>query len=260
MTSSTAASDVGGLNRITDAADYLAKGSRLMERIRTCSDRWHALEVLFAGTRILGAESAIYVSFLRDDTSGDSYHRLVACDPRWSSEYDQLAWVKDDPWLRYAIAHTEPARGSEIPACTPEERATVELAQRFGFRSSVIVPTPSSAGYLRWGVLYLGSSTPQYFEGDGYSPFKVVARSFAMELHEWWQRRLQEDLIGSTGLTERDLGLLRLIRDGLSTKEIARRMQVTPISVQSRIQRLRGKLGVRRRRSAARVAVEYGLL
>ena len=260
MSSSTSPVDEQTLQQVTAASDYFARVSAIVDAIESTTDRWRAVELLEEATRCMGAQAAIFASFIRDDASGESYRLLLACDPQWCVEYEQQSWYANDPWLNYAIEHTAPIRGSEIRVATAAQRAIVELTQRFGFTSSVIVPTPSSRGRSRRGVLCLGSSVPDYFEAQGYLKFKVVARSVAMELHEWWLKRLQEELIDASGITEAEVRLLHLQRDGLSTKEIAERLSMTPITVNSRFQRIRAKLGVTSRRAASHLAAEYGLL
>lgn len=248
------------LQKVTSSDGYFAHVSEIVNQIESTTDRWQAVELLKEATRRMGAEVSIFASFIRDDASGESYRLLLACDPQWCIEYERQAWYDNDPWLNYAIDHTVPIRGSEIAVSTPAERSIVEITQRYGFASSVIVPTPSSRGRSRRGVLCLGSSTPGYFEAEGYREFKVVARSVAMELHEWWLKRLQEELIEMSGITAAEVRLLLLERDGLSTKDIAKHMATTEMTINSRFQRIRAKLGVSSRRAAAHLAVEYGLL
>jgi DNA-binding CsgD family transcriptional regulator len=248
------------LHEITAASDYLSAVSEIVNEIGLTVDRWRAVELLREATRRMGAEVSMFVSFIRDDASGESYRLLLACDPKWSVEREQATWHSEDPWLTYAMRHTEPIRGSEILVSTSPQRSIVELAHRYGFISSVIVPTPSSKSLSRRGMLCLGSSVPGYFEGRGYLSFKVVARGVAMELHEWWMKRLREELVDSSRITEAEVRLLSLERDGMSTKEIAKLMSVTAISVNSRFQRIREKLGVSSRKAAIRLAVEYALL
>ena len=248
------------LAQVTTADGYFARVSEIVNQIESTTDRWKAVELLEEATRRMGAEVSIFASFIRDDASGESYRLLLACDPQWCIEYEQQAWYANDPWLNYAIDHTAPIRGSEIPIATAAQRAIVGITQRYGFASSVIVPTPSSRGRSRRGVLCLGSSAPGYFEAEGYLEFKVVARSVAMELHEWWLKRLQEELIAASGITAAEVRLLLLERDGFSTKAIAKHMATTEMTINSRFQRIRTKLGVSSRKAAARLAAEYGLL
>jgi DNA-binding CsgD family transcriptional regulator len=260
MSCSSPPPEVKTLQQLTAASDYFARVSEVVNEIESTTDRWRAVELLEEATQRMGAQVAIFASFIRDDASGESYRLLLACDPQWCVEYEQKAWYENDPWLNYAIEHTAPIRGSEIPVATHAQRSIVELTQRFGFASSVIVPTPSSRGRSRRGVLCLGSSVPGYFEAEGYLKFKVVARSVAMELHEWWLKRLQEELVDASGITAAEVRLLHLERDGLSTKEISERLSMTPMTVNSRFQRIRAKLGVTTRKAAAHLAAEYGLL
>jgi len=147
-----------------------------------------------------------------------------------------------------------------VPVVGDDARAAVELAQRFGFRSAVIVPAPSSGGLSRTGVLCLGSSKPGYFDDDGYVTLKVVARGVAMELHEWWIQRLRDELVATSGITSTDRALLSHELLGHTTKTIARHLGVSTSSVNSRFQRLNLKLGTASRKAAAHLAAEYGLI
>jgi DNA-binding CsgD family transcriptional regulator len=136
----------------------------------------------------------------------------------------------------------------------------VELAAQFGFRSALIVPAPSSGGLTRTGVLCLGSSVPGFFDDAGYLSLKVLARSLAMELHEWWIARIKSELLQSAQLTAEDLALLAFERRGHSTKYIATRLHLSPHAINSRFQRMNARLGVPNRKSAAQLAAEYGVI
>ena len=250
----------GSLLDLTSAPDYFGRVSEVVAVISNARDRTRAVELLEEATLRMGAEVAVFASFIRDADSCASYRLLLACDPQWCIEYEQLAWYADDPWLDYARHHTEPIRGSEMVITTDAQRSIVDLAKRFGFESTVIVPTPSSNGLSRLGALWLGSSVPGYFEGEGYIALKVVARSVAMELHEWWLARLRDELIESTGINQTDLAMLARDRLGHNTKEIARDLGSNVRAINSRFQRLCLKLGVSSRKAAAQLAAEYGLI
>ena len=109
-------------------------------------------------------------------------------------------------------------------------------------------------------MLCLGSSRDDYFEGDGFLPLKVAARSLAMELNEWWIARMKRDLYATARITSEDLDLLRYERLGHGTKTIAAALGTSTSSVDSRFQRLNAKLGVPNRKAAATLAAEYGLI
>lgn len=231
-----------------------------MQQISLAADEMEAVQLLGEATRRIGADVGAFVSFVKDDGSHESYRFLLACDPVWCQEYEKQAWYAEDPWLAYALQHTEPIRIEDIVAPSRSQREVARLAEGFGFVSGVVVPAPSSGGLSRIGVLCLGSRSPSHFSDDGYMAFKLVARSLAMELHEWIIGRIKRDLISEANLTGEDLDLLRLERSGLSTKQVASALKSSEGSINSRWQRLNRKLGVPNRRSAATLAAEYDLI
>lgn len=245
---------------LTSTPDYFGRVSEVVQKVPTASDEAEAVCLLNEAAQRMGADAAAFVSFIRDDGSHESYRFLLACDPVWCHEYEKHAWYANDPWLSYALNHSEPARASELPIGSRQQRAVVDLAVQFGFRSAVIVPAPSSGGLTRVGVLCLGSSTPCFFEGSGFTALKIAARGLAMELHEWWIGQIKRELILNARITEDDLALLRHERQGHGTKTIAAELNTSLPSIDSRFQRLNQKLGVPNRRSAAILAAEYGLI
>ncbi|MCB2019388.1 MAG: autoinducer binding domain-containing protein [Burkholderiaceae bacterium] len=224
------------------------------------SDEAQAVSALAAVSDQIGTDAAAFVSFVRDDPSHESFRFLLACDPVWCLEYERRAWYAEDPWLQYALHHSEPARAQDIAPGSARQRAVVELAAQFGFRSALIVPAPSSGGLTRIGVLCLGSSAPGFFDDSGYLSLKVLARSLAMELHEWWIARIKSELLESAKLTDEDLALLTYERKGHSTKFIAAKLKMSPNAINSRFQRMNARLGVPNRKSAAQLAAEYGVI
>jgi DNA-binding CsgD family transcriptional regulator len=62
------------------------------------------------------------------------------------------------------------------------------------------------------------------------------------------------------GLTPRELEILGLIADGLSTREIAERLFVSENTVKTHSSRLFAKLGARRRTQAGQIAREAGVV
>lgn len=121
-------------------ADNVLATIRLLAQ---ATDEAQAVGVLAAACKQMGLDAAAFVSFVRDDPSHESFRFLLACDPVWCLEYEQQAWYATDPWLAYALTHSEPARGHEIAAGSAQQQAVVELAARYGFRSALIVPAPS---------------------------------------------------------------------------------------------------------------------
>jgi DNA-binding CsgD family transcriptional regulator len=240
--------------------DYARRVGETVSRIPAAADEVEALRLLEEAAHHLGADVAAFGSFVRDDGSHESYRFLLACDPVWCHEYERHGWYSNDPWLAYALQHSEPVRSHEIPVATAQQRRVVGLAAEYGFASAVVVPAPLSGGLSRLGVLCLGSRHAGYFDDDGYPLLKVAARSLAMELNEWWIAQVKGELILSARISADDLELLRHERRNESTKQIAAVLGTSANSVNSRFQRLNEKLGVPNRHAAAVLAAEYGLI
>jgi DNA-binding CsgD family transcriptional regulator len=61
-------------------------------------------------------------------------------------------------------------------------------------------------------------------------------------------------------LTKRELGVLRLVAEGLTTPEVAERLVLSVRTVENHLRSIYNKLDVSTRAAATRIAVEHGLL
>ena len=196
MRDSAVNGDAGhGLRALTRSDGWLARALRGIAQLADAGTTDEVLLCFRAAAGDLGADAAVFMSFLQDDAMLSSYRTLVACDPVWSAEYAREQWFEADPWLRHAMHDTEPVRSSEILLRSPHEEVFAQAAARAGFASVVITPAPSTHGTARVGMLALGSATPGFFEDEGYAILRVLARALAMELHAWLARSILRDLI-----------------------------------------------------------------
>jgi len=62
------------------------------------------------------------------------------------------------------------------------------------------------------------------------------------------------------GLTEREVEVLRLITYGLTTRQVARRLAISPRTADHHIEHIYAKLGVSSRAAAALFAIEHELV
>jgi DNA-binding CsgD family transcriptional regulator len=258
--SSTSPDSSPALANRTKAADYLAGVNDVIQKLNGAREVAEAVELLREVTNRMGADVSVFGSFMPEDESGASYRFLLNCDPAWCSEYEAQASYSEDPWFDHALNHSEPIRGSELEPRSGAQRRVIEVAERFGFRSTVIVPAPSSGGLARMGVLCLGSPREGYFEGEGFLALKMVARSVAMEFHEWWLTRIRDELIARSGFDDSDRRLLSLVATEHSSKEIGRALALSVPAVESRLRRIRARLEVGSRHAACLMAAEYGLI
>lgn len=260
MTTSPPKGDGRTLAERVAEATYASSVFETVARVAVAANAGDVFGLLKSTVSSLGADVGVFTSFVRDDATNTSYRSLLACDPQWGNEYAQNAWFLDDPWLHHALHSATPIRASELTPVTATQFAMSEAAAKFGFASAVIVPAPSPAGHSRLGMLCLGSATEGYFEADGYLQFKVLAQGLAMELHEWWYRRVRDELAARVKITDDELALLRHEQQGHSSKVIAGAMNTQPATIDCRFQRLTSRLGMANRRTALRFAELYGLI
>jgi DNA-binding CsgD family transcriptional regulator len=245
---------------IVAASDYPIRVSALVERIGSSTAQSDVLALLRACATALGAESALFVSFVRDNEDVSACRFMLACEPQWCQQYLDGGFIAHDPWLAYAAHHCEPIAASGLARADSEGQRVVELACRHGFASAALVPAHTGAGHSRISLLCLGSSQVGFFEGAGFGRFRLGARLLAAELHDWWLTRLRHELILKAHMSTADLELLLHEVRGHSSKQIAAELRVSETSINSRFQRMLVKLGVPNRRMAARLALECGLL
>lgn len=248
------------LRKAISEPGYAGRVIAIVQRLANASESGELLELLFDATETMGAHYAAFLSYIRDDFAHENFRFVLACDPRWCWEYKDRAPYSQDPWIHYASFNTEPICASQITGMTKEQREVQALAERYGMRSTFVVPAPSSGALSRVGMLAIGSRHRGFFEGDGSTEFKVIARSLAMELQGWWLRQLRKEMIEKLGITPDELQLLAYERAGLGSKEIAAELDTTIGSIDSRWQRLNRKLGTANRAASARLAAEYGLI
>ena len=106
MFSSTANGEPPGLGALTLTEAFRARALFGIEEVSTAASMDEVLLRFQAVVGSLAGDSAVFMSFLRDDATLASYRSLVACDPLWSAEYARQQWFEDDPWLRHAMRYT----------------------------------------------------------------------------------------------------------------------------------------------------------
>lgn len=248
------------LARIVAAANYTDHVATIAKHIGEARDQATVHALLVEGVHALGAENAVFVSFIRDNADLSACRFMLVCEPDWCQRYLEAGCFAHDPWLAYAAHHSEPIPASSLPVLDAEGQRVIALAQQNGFASAALVPAHSGAGHSRISLLCLGSTQPHFFEGEGFSRFRLAARLLAAELHDWWLARIRRELIVKARITQADLELLRHEHQGHSSKRIAAELNVSKSSINSRFQRMNMKLGVPNRRQAARLAIECGLI
>lgn len=240
--------------------EYGSAITELVALIAKETEEGQVLLIFQEAVRAMGGEAGVFCSFVRGDEGTESYRFLVACDPAWCSVYQEQNWFAGDPALIYAATRSEPIRCCDLPVTSRAQRELIESAARHGFVSGGVFPAPAGGRVSRIGALILGSSDPTYLRGDDFEAARMYGRVLSMELNEWWIRKIRHDIIATSNLTQEDITLLAFEKRGLKSKEIARELETTVCSIDSRFQRLNAKLHTGSRAESAKIAAEHGVI
>lgn len=256
MTPATALSDSDS----SGSQDGLAGALDAIMRIHLAMDPPQLLERLMRATSAIGATASIYTLRIPENGTEPSSFTLFACHPALAQRQSRLGPLSNHPWFRCAGERCAPATEQQLRLTSAADAEAIDLARQYGFRSCLIVPTPSSVDAERLGMLCVGSTNAGAFEGEEAALLRALARTLAAELHDWVTRHMSQCLEEGAGLQKPDVELLKLAWQGMGTKEIALKTGMSPTSVNSRFQRLNVRLRCANRRESARRAAVYGLL
>lgn len=237
-----------------------ARALETITRIHLAMDPPELLERLMRATTAIGGTASIYTLTIPESGTEPSSFSLFACHPALAQRQYRLGPLSNHPWFRCAQERSAPATEQQVRLTSASDAEAIDLARQYGFRSCLIVPTPSRVDAERLEMLCLGSTNAGAFEGEAASIVRTLARALAAELHDWVNRHLSESLQEAAGLQKPDIELLRLEWQGLGTKEIALKTGMSPAAVNSRFQRLNARLECVNRKASARRAAAYGLL
>ena len=232
-----------------------------INQISQCDDEYSVHVLLRSLLPSLGAESYVYVTLLIDDPQEDyrKYRLFIGCAPEFTQLYNARKWFMIDPYLNYSRTNSAVVCGEEIPLRSAGQQEMREAAARFGFRSLVVVPSHSGSGE-RFGTLYIGSEQNPPEGNAMLLANRVAFRSIAMELLDWWARRLKTEMMERLSLTESETMLLQLHRDGYRAQDIADELGISVKAVHNRVRVVKEKFNVDNIGTALRLAASYGLL
>ncbi len=162
----------------------------------------------------------------------------------WIEIYTQQGFMLHDPILKWVYDNAGAIRWSDIEE--PDPRLILRQAEVFGMRYGVAISCSDDNGGLR------------------------SFGSFAREDREFEDEEIKYllDAVGAlhsaaqtpTKLTEAELEVLRMMRDGLLMKQIADEIGVSLGAIKQRLKHAKSKLGAKTSSQATALAIEYGLL
>lgn len=237
---------------------YIALG-----KIAECESEIEVSQLVKFVISELGAKSYVYSTLMIDDLSEDrnSYRYFIGCNPMWCAIYNERKWFMNDPFVEYAKCNTEPVLGSKIVGKTPGQMEMLKVAAEHGFRSGMVIPTHSSHGAnSRMGLLYVGQESDPDIGENILFRHKVFYRALGMELLDWWMRKLRHDAAIKFKLSEDEIELLQLAKNGLVVAEIGAKLNTSNSKIYRKMDIIKDKFNVDKINTAVGIANYAGLL
>jgi DNA-binding CsgD family transcriptional regulator len=205
------------------------------------------IETVEAIVEAIPADEAAYVEWRFGDRGCLYIGRGEDVQP-WL--YESLAATCDSYPLRDVdhSAAAEPLRITDVVSWTRFRRSPFYSAvmRPLGIEHEVKLWLPAPPGHARFFELQRGPGRA-FDERD--RSFLSLLRPHLASLRSRWERRPRV-----RSLTERELDVLALVAQGLTNRQISRRLFISPATVRTHLEHIYDKLGVRSRAGAVSAA------
>jgi DNA-binding CsgD family transcriptional regulator len=125
-----------------------------------------------------------------------------------------------------------------------------EMQRTEGVEHEIKLWLPAPKGMMRGFFLLRGPGSPDFDERD--RGLLTILRPHLSSIRERWERQRRP-----SALTDREIEVLELVAEGLTNREIAGRLVVSPTTIRTHLEHIFEKLGVHTR-TAAVAAVRNG--
>ncbi|KLD78886.1 hypothetical protein FZ025_17165 [Xanthomonas hyacinthi] len=239
-------------------SDYSAL-IRSIEQISSCGSEFDLHLLLRAIFAEVGVDSYFFTTIFNPEEGGSnsSVRFLIGCHPRLIQLYQDRKWFMNDPVVEYAKSNTAPMSMESLSYASTGQRELRDAIRAFGYHGGVIIPVHTGST-KRGGLLCLWACKDKDV-GD-LMDSRVILRSMAMELLEWWVRNLKQEAIIRFKLTDREIKIMRLTRRGYDASNIATEIGVSTKVIYAKTKSIRDKLNAENLRKALNLIDAYGLL
>jgi DNA-binding CsgD family transcriptional regulator len=211
------------------------------------------IETVEAMVEAIPADDASYVEWRFGDRAC-LYVGSRGEEPAWI--HDSLAATCDSYPLRDVDHSTsvEPLRITDVVSRTRFRQSPFYSAvmRPLGFEHEMKLWLPAPTGHARYFQLERG---PGRDFDDRDRSFLSLLRPHLARLRSRWERRPH-----LPSLTERELDVLALVAQGLTNREISRRLFISSATVRTHLEHIYDKLGVHSRAGAVSAAIPHLLV
>lgn len=232
----------------------------LIASITACQDERGVAELAGQVVQSLGADVYLFTSVVLESHPDRRHFRhLIGCPAQWVQLYTSRKWHVNDPFIQHALTHSEPIVGTNVPLATPAQQQMLQRAADYGFQSAYAVPVHSISAF-RKGILLIGANAPPQIGEPLLEQERVLFRALSHELLDWQLASARQRAVCELGLSELELKLLGMSREGYRAADMAAILGVSTRTVYGYCQTLNHKLGVSRLDAAVRIAEQVGLI
>jgi DNA-binding CsgD family transcriptional regulator len=211
------------------------------------------IETVEAIVEAIPADDAAYVEWRFGDRAC-LYVGNRGQEPPWL--HDSLAATCDSYPLRDVDHSTsaKPLRITDVVSRARFQKSPFYSAvmRPLGFEQEIKLWLPAPPGHARFFELERGPGR-DFDERD--RSFLSLLRPHLARLRSRWERRPH-----LPSLTERELDVLALVAQGLTNRQISRRLFISPATVRTHLEHIYDKLGVHRRAGAVSAAIPHRLV
>ena len=231
------------------------------------------------------AQGRELVPVVRDIVEGlgfDSFAYALSTNPRpdkdaqlfvfttmpaeWMVLYDQKAYVEVDPRVQLVFDSTLPLiwDQSDLRGKTPRGDEFLDDAARYGTQSGIAF-TLHDVGHGGIMIVY-NSRLPKMDEPR----VEMIQRnlpnllSFGHYFHEWFMKSVVDkgfpSRLKGAPLSSREQGVLRMVARGLTTDDIACKLEISERTVRFHLDAVRTKLGAANRQEAVAKGIQLGFV
>jgi len=221
----------------------------IVDRILSSKTTGALLEEMRKELRLVGVD---YFCLVRYGQAGERVDQWVI-GQRASQKWLDLYQYKDDPSADPVLMHCreviEPFWWHEA---LPDDR--LKRAKSLGLPpAALVVPVPSPYGIV--GVEWMAGDCR-----DELSKHKIVIQAIGLACYYGLERLLGPPPPRPVTLTQREIGVFRLLTEGLSAPAIGKKLYISDRTVEWHIDKAMKKLGARNRIQAVVLAIRDGLI
>jgi LuxR family quorum sensing-dependent transcriptional regulator len=194
------------------------------------------------------------------NTGGGQKGFVHTWPPGWFRIYRQRGYHRSDPIVRHLFSAVRPFTWADVPIDESDAKAVrvMEEAAQFGLHSGFCVPVIDIASRGLTAVSFGGASLGKLTEDDrgALHLIALFAHARACELY----RRGKPTPSDGFRLTRREIEVLQWSAEGMTAREVADRLTISPETVEKHVTNICRRTGAANRTHAVAQALRNHLI